>query len=76
VVREGMTLTFTGVTIGLVLAAAATRLMARFLFSVNPLDALTFAGMSVVFIVVSLVASWLPARRAAAADPVAALRTD
>jgi predicted permease len=76
VVREGMTLALLGVAIGLVLAAAATRLMAAFLFNVSPLDAATFAAMSVLFLGVAFASSYLPARRAAGADPMTALRTD
>jgi len=74
VVREGMRLAGTGVVVGVLLAAAATRLIAAFLFNVSPLDGLTFAGMSGLFIVVALVASYVPARRAAATDPLTALR--
>jgi ABC-type antimicrobial peptide transport system permease subunit len=69
-----MRLAGVGVVVGVLLAAAATRLIAGFLFSVSPLDGLTFAGMSGVFIAVALVASYLPARRAAATDPLTALR--
>jgi ABC-type lipoprotein release transport system permease subunit len=47
---------------------------AGFLFGVSPLDAATFAAMS-LFVVVAVVASYVPARRAAAADPVLALRS-
>jgi predicted permease len=76
VVREGMRLAVMGVAAGLVLAAAATRLMAGLLFNVSPLDSVTFAGMSLLFLGVAFVSSYLPARRAAASDPMAALRTD
>jgi predicted permease len=76
VVREGMKLASIGVMIGLVLAAAATRLMASFLFNVSPLDWMTFAGMSALFLAIAFVSSYLPARRAAASDPMRALRTD
>lgn len=76
VVREGMTLAALGVAIGLVLAAAATRLMASFLFNVSPLDSFTFLGMSLLFLCIAFVSSYLPARRAASADPMTALRTD
>jgi predicted permease len=76
IVREGMRLAVLGVAIGLVLAAAATRLMAGFLFNVSPLDAATFAGMSVFFLATAFISSYLPARRAAASDPMAALRMD
>ena len=76
IVREGMRLTGLGVVIGLLLAAGTTRLLARFLFKVSPFDAITFTGMSLLFIAVALVASYLPARRAATADPMLALRAD
>lgn len=76
VVGEGMRLAGTGVVVGILLAAAATRLIAGFLFSVSPLDGLTFAGMSALFVSVALLASYLPARRAAATDPLTALRSD
>ena len=72
--REGMRLAGTGVVVGVLLAGAATRLIAGFLFNVSPLDGLTFAGMSGLFVVVALVASYVPARRAAAMDPLTALR--
>ena len=74
IVRQGMRLTAVGVAIGLVLAAAATRLIAGFLFGVSSLDAITFIGMATVFAAVALVATWLPARRAAGANPMTALR--
>jgi hypothetical protein len=76
VLREGMRLALSGVAIGLILAAVATRLIAGFLFDVSALDAATFAGMSVLFIVVALVAIYLPARRAASSDPMSALRAE
>ncbi len=76
VLREGMQLAGVGVTIGVALAAAATRLLASLLFDVSPLDAITFGVMSFILIAVALLASYLPARRAAGADPMLALRTD
>lgn len=76
VFREGMRLTVSGVVIGLILAAAATRLIAGLLFDVSSLDAITFAGMSVLFIAVALAAIYLPARRAASSDPMTALRSE
>jgi ABC-type antimicrobial peptide transport system permease subunit len=76
VVREGMKLATLGVAIGLVLAVAATRLMSSFLFNISPLDAVTFIAMSVLFIGIAFVSSYLPARRAAASDPMTALRTE
>jgi predicted permease len=76
VVREGMQLASIGVVIGLVLAAVATRLIGSFLFDISPLDWMTFAGMSALFLAIAFVSSYLPARRAAASDPMQALRTD
>jgi len=76
VVREGMRLAGTGVAVGIALAAAATRLIASLLFDVSPIDAWTFAAMSGLFIAVALLASYLPARRAASTDPLTALRSD
>jgi predicted permease len=76
VFREGIRLAVAGVAIGLVLAAAATRLIAGFLFDVSSLDAITFVGMSTLFIAVASVAIALPARRAAGSDPMTALRSE
>jgi putative ABC transport system permease protein len=76
VVGEGMRLAVIGVVIGVVLAVGATRLIAAFLFDVSPLDAITFTAMAALFVGVALVASYLPARRAAATDPLTALRSD
>jgi predicted permease len=76
VVREGMWLAGIGVAVGIALAAGATRLIAAFLFDVSPIDAVTFVGMSVLFVGVAFLASYLPARRAASTDPLTALRSD
>jgi predicted permease len=76
IVGEGMRLTGYGVLLGLLLAAAATRLIAGLLFSVSPLDLVAFSGMALLFTIVALLASFLPARRAAATSPMTALRMD
>lgn len=65
-----------GVVVGLLLAAALTRLVARFLVDLSPFDGVTYAGVAVLLVIVALVASWVPARRAAAADLAAVLRSD
>jgi predicted permease len=75
-IREGLRLGAIGIGLGLALAVATTRLMQGWLFGVSPLDVPTFAGMAAVFAAVALVASYLPARRAADADPVVALRAE
>jgi putative ABC transport system permease protein len=74
VLKEALTIVGAGVATGLVVAAAATRLLASFLFGVSPLDAATFAAIPAVLAVVALLASYLPARRAAKVDPIIALR--
>ncbi len=76
VVGEGMRPVAAGIAVGLVLALGASRLLASFLLGVSPLDALAFAGAAAVLTAVALAASYLPARRAAAADPVRALRAE
>jgi hypothetical protein len=75
-IGEGVRLGAIGIGVGLALAIATTRLMQRWLFGVSPLDVPTFAAMAAVFATVALVASYLPAHRAAAADPAAALRAE
>jgi putative ABC transport system permease protein len=74
VVRHGVLLTSTGVALGLVAALAATRVLRALLFDVAPSDPLAFAGVVALLAVAALAASWIPARRAARLDPVAALR--
>lgn len=76
VVREGMWLAGLGVAIGVVLAGAASQLLRSLLFDTNPIDVPTYAVMSLLFIAVAMLASYLPARRAASANPAAALRSD
>jgi predicted permease len=73
-VREGMTLVAIGLGVGAVGAISATRLLKASLFETNVYDPLTFATVPVVLGVVALAASYLPARRAAAVDPIVALR--
>jgi len=76
ILREGMRLAASGVVIGLLLAGGASRIIASLLFGVSPLDVLTFSGMALLLASIALFATWLPARRAAAANPMAVLRGD
>jgi putative ABC transport system permease protein len=73
-VRHGLVLTAAGLVLGLAGAAGLTRLMSTLLFGVGALDPLTFATAAIVLGAVALLASYLPARRAARVDPVIALR--
>ena len=74
VVGQGMVLTAVGIAIGIVVAAALTRLMSNLLFGVGPTDPLTFIGITLLLTTVALLACWLPAQRAARVDPMIALR--
>ena len=74
VLREGMMPTAVGVALGLAGAAAATRLMGAMLFGVSAWDPLAFAAGPFVLVIGALAGIWLPARRATAIDPLAALR--
>jgi ABC-type antimicrobial peptide transport system permease subunit len=76
VVKEAMTMVVIGMAIGLGLAAALSRLISSFLFGVGAMDALTFAAIPILLATVALLASYLPARRAAKVDPLIALRCD
>jgi ABC-type lipoprotein release transport system permease subunit len=55
-------------------AVALSRTLRSFLFEVSPLDPLTFCAVPLLMIIVALMAAWIPARRAAAVDPMVALR--
>jgi len=76
VVGQGVRLTAFGISAGLIAAFALTRLMATMLVGVRATDSATFASMAVLFLLIGLLASWLPARRAAALDPISALREE
>ena len=74
VLREGITLALTGIAIGLVATGAAVRVLGSVLFEVTPWDPLAWITASATLVVVAVLASWLPARRALRVDPVVALR--
>jgi predicted permease len=76
VVRDGLGLTLLGAALGLAGSLAATRVLRSLLYGVSPTDVGTFAAVVSVLLVVALVASLLPARRASGIDPMLALRHD
>ncbi len=76
VLRQGMSLAAVGATLGILGAFALTRLLSGLLFGVTPTDPLTYAAAPAILLAVAALACWIPARRAAAIDPVRALRQD
>jgi predicted permease len=75
-VRHGLTLASIGVAIGFGAAAGLMHLMKSLLFGISPLDPLTYAAVPIVLVAAAVLASYLPARRAAAVDPVEALKAE
>ena len=75
-IGQGARLTIVGLVLGIAAAVVATRVIAALLYGVGTLDAITFAGVAVVLAGASLVACYLPARRARAVDPVVSLRSE
>ncbi len=76
VFREGLALTLTGLTVGLLLALAAGRLIGSLLYGVRPADPISIVAAIVLLGVASLLAAYVPARRAAKVDPMVALRCE
>ena len=76
VTRQGMTLTFMGIAIGVAASLALTRLMEGLLYGVAATDPATFAANALLLTAVSLAACYLPARRATRVNPLIALRYD
>ncbi|HEV2419592.1 MAG TPA: ABC transporter permease [Terriglobia bacterium] len=74
VVGNGIRLAAFGIGVGLVVAFAVTRLMRSFLYGVQATDALTFASVVILLVLIALLASYIPARRAMKVDPMVALR--
>jgi ABC-type lipoprotein release transport system permease subunit len=75
VLGQGVRLTLIGLAVGTAAALALTRVMEALLFGIGARDPMTFAGVGVLLLGVSLVASLVPAYRATRVDPVIALRT-
>jgi putative ABC transport system permease protein len=76
VVGRGARLAIAGIILGLAGSFAVTRWLGSLLYRVRPTDPLTFLGVPILFILVALLACWIPARRAARVDPMTALRNE
>ncbi len=76
ILKEGLRLTVVGVVVGLAGAVLLTRVIAGFLYDVSPTDPVTFVCTSLLLTGVALLASYIPARRAARIDPMVALRCE
>jgi len=76
VLRRGAMLTGLGLAAGLAGAAALTGSLRGFLFGITPLDSATFVAVTVLFAAIALLAAYVPARKATAVDPLAAIRSE
>jgi ABC-type antimicrobial peptide transport system permease subunit len=76
VVRRGLSLALAGAIVGIGASMAITRLMASLLYNVRPDDPATFAGVSILLVLVAFAACSIPARRAMRIDPIVALREE
>lgn len=76
VIRQGLSLACLGAAIGVSAALALVRVIQGLLYGVAPTDALSFIAAAAGLLLVALVASYVPARRAASIDPIVALRSE
>lgn len=76
IVRQGVLLAIGGTMVGIAGAVAMTRLLASLLYATSPTDAITFAAVCLLFLLVSVIASLIPARRVTGIDPCRALRQE
>jgi ABC-type antimicrobial peptide transport system permease subunit len=74
--REGMAMVAAGLALGLVAAFYGSALIASLLYEVEPRNAVAFGGAAVLLALVAAVATWFPARRAAAVPPLIVIRQD
>ena len=74
IVGEGVRIAVLGTLIGVAGAMVATRFLTRWLYGVTAIDPSVFASLSLVMVAVAVLACWIPARWAAAIDPVESLR--
>ena len=76
VVSQGVRVVLIGAVVGVVVALASTRLLKALLYEIDAVNGVVFAAMSLTMIAISMLASYLPARRASSVDPAVSLRTD
>jgi putative ABC transport system permease protein len=76
VVGQGMRMTLMGVLLGLAASLALTRVMENLLFNVSATDSATFVSITSLLVIVALLASYIPARRATRLDPLPSLRNE
>jgi ABC-type antimicrobial peptide transport system permease subunit len=76
VLRQGSVLVIAGIGAGILLALAANKLVKGFLYGVKPLDAWTYFAVMMTLLLVGAIAAVIPARRAAAVEPIQALRDE
>jgi putative ABC transport system permease protein len=74
VISQALVLALIGLGIGLVLAVTSTRVLSSMLYGISPTDPITLAATALVLLLVALLASYLPARRATKVDPMVTLR--
>jgi ABC-type antimicrobial peptide transport system permease subunit len=76
VTKHGLALSVSGIVAGLVLVAIVARFLRSMLFEIAPTDPVTLGAASAILLAFALLASWIPARRAARVNPMEALRSD
>jgi ABC-type antimicrobial peptide transport system permease subunit len=76
ILKQGSAVALIGAAIGVIAALAGTRLIASLLYGVTPRDPSVFVGTTLLLLIVSALACWLPARRASRLSPLEALRAD
>ena len=74
VLSRGLRITAAGIAVGLALSVAAVRFLRSFLYGLSPFDPVSFAAACLTWILIALLASWFPARRATRVDPLSALK--
>jgi putative ABC transport system permease protein len=74
VIRQGTRLAVNGVVVGVAAALVVSRILANLLYGISGTDALIYAAVSLLLVLVAMAACYIPARRAARVDPMVALR--